>query len=132
MSTHATGTFEVKNWDEKPYDEAAGEKKLTRASVVQSFAGDLEGEAKVEFLMAYRDDGTASFVGQLRLIGKLGGRSGSFVLHLNGTYDGNTAKADWSVVPGSGTRELHGLRGQGGFAAPHGPSGSVTLDYDFE
>jgi hypothetical protein len=32
---------------------------------------------------------------------------------------------------GSGTGDLRGLRGSGGFSAPIGPDASVTLDYDF-
>lgn len=132
MSTHATGTFEVKNWEEKTYDEIGGKAKLTRASVKQAFAGDLEGEGAVEYLMAYRHDGSASFAGLLRVTGRLGGRSGSFVLQLSGTYEDQTAKATWTVVRGAGTGELLGLRGEGGFVAAHGPHGSVTLDYDFD
>jgi hypothetical protein len=37
MSTHAPATFEVKSWDEKPYDEMDGAPKLTRASITKSF-----------------------------------------------------------------------------------------------
>ena len=33
MSTHATAVFEIKTWDEKPYQEMEGGSKLTRASV---------------------------------------------------------------------------------------------------
>lgn len=130
MSTRATGKFEVKNWDENPYDEREGASKTTRASVKQEFKGDIEGEGSVEYLMAYREDGTADFVGLQRIVGKVGGKSGSFVLQLQGKYDGKAAKADWTVVPGSGTDELEDLRGQGGFQAEHGPDGSLTLDYD--
>ncbi|HVT59945.1 MAG TPA: DUF3224 domain-containing protein [Thermoanaerobaculia bacterium] len=132
MGTHAAATFEVKSWDEKPYEEIEDGKKLTRASVVQSCHGDIEGEAKVEYLMAYRSDGTASFVGLQRVIGSVGGRAGSFVLQIAGSFDGTTAKGTWFAVAGSGTGELQGLRGEGGFAATHGPRGSMTLDYDIE
>lgn len=51
MSAHATGTFEVKTWDEKLFDEFGGGGKLTRASVTKCFHGDIEGEGKVEYLM---------------------------------------------------------------------------------
>ena len=132
MSTHATGTFHVKKWDEKPYTEIGGKAKLTRATVTQSFQGVIEGEGEVEYLMAYREDGTASFVGLQRVVGKVGGRSGSFVLQLAGTFDGGVAKAGWFVVKGCGTGDLRSLHGGGGFEAPHGPEGTVTLDYDFE
>ena len=128
----ASGTFEVKSWEENPYNEVEGAVKVTRATVKQTFQGDIEGEGQVEYLMAYREDKTANFVGLQRVVGKVGGRSGAFVLELKGTYDGGKASATWSVVPGSGTGELGGLRGQGGFEAGHGSTANVTLDYDFE
>ncbi|MGH8984697.1 MAG: DUF3224 domain-containing protein [Acidimicrobiia bacterium] len=45
---------------------------------------------------------------------------GSFVLELNGTFDGATLAADWFVVPGSAMGQLRGLQGEGGFAARSG------------
>jgi len=132
MSTHATGTFEQKSWDEKPTQEIEGLPKLTRASVTQAFQGDIEGAGNVEYLMVYPDDNSASFVGLQRVVGRIGGRSGSFVLQVSGTFEGGLVQASWFVVPGSGTEDLHGLRGEGGFVAPHGPKAEITLDYDFE
>jgi hypothetical protein len=44
MTIHATGSFEVKSWDEKPYSEIDGQPKLTHAEVVYAYHGDLEGE----------------------------------------------------------------------------------------
>jgi hypothetical protein len=133
VSTHANVTFEIQGWDEQPYSDFEGGGKLTRASVEQALSGDIEGEAAVEWLMCYRPDETADFVGMQRVTGRIGERSGSFVLaHSGGTYDGQVAKGDLSVVPGSGTGDLEGLRGTGGFSAPHGATPSLTLDYDFE
>ena len=132
MRTRATGTFEVKTWDEKPYDESGGGAKLTRARVTKSFHGDIEGEGTLEYLMAYRGDGSASFVGLERVVGQVGGRSGSFVLQHGGTFEGGTAKVTWLVVPGCGTGDLRGLRGEGGFASGHQQRYPMTLDYDFE
>ena len=132
MSTRATGTFEVKTWDEKPYDEIDGGAKLTHARVTKSFQGDIEGAGTVEYLMVYREDGTASFVGMERVIGRVGSRSGSFVLQHSGTFEGGTAKDTWFVIPGSGTGDLRGLRGEGGFASAHQQHYPMTLDYDFE
>jgi hypothetical protein len=131
MVTHATGTFNYTSWDEDSYAETDGG-KLTRASVKQTFAGDIEGEGSVEWLMAYREDQTAHFVGLQHVVGRLAGRSGEFVLETSGTFDGKTAEAEWTVIPGTATGELRGLRGTGGFSAPHGPEASVTLDYDFD
>ncbi len=131
MATHATGSFQLKTWDEKPYDENGP--KLTRASVTNSYQGEIEGEGTVEYLMMYREDGTADYVSMERVVGRIGDRQGSFVLQGSGTFEEGAARVKWVVVPGSGTGELRGLRGEGGFAAVHGAEDTeVTLDYDFE
>jgi len=132
MMTRASATFEVKAWDEKPYAEFDGGRKLTRASVKKSFHGDIEGESSMEYLMTYGKDGSASFVGMERVVGRVGDRSGSFVLQHSGTFAGGIAKASLFVVPGSGTGELSGLRGEGSFASGHAQQYAITLDYDFE
>jgi len=132
MTTHAEGTFKLASWDEKTYQKLDGDAKLTRTSVTQNFSGDLEGTGSWEALMCYAEDGTASYVGYERMVGQLGGRRGSFVLQTVGSYDGTEARSSWSVVPGSGTDELRGLRGEGTSVAPGGPDGSFTLDYDLD
>ena len=130
MSTRASATFEVTNWDEKPYDEVEGGPKLSRATVTKVFRGDIEGSATVEYLMVHRPDGTASFVGIERISGKLGGKSGSFVHEHLGTFEGGTAKATCRVVSGSGTGELTVLQGKGSFEA-EGMKAPFALEYEF-
>jgi hypothetical protein len=133
MSTRATGTFKIEAWDEKAYSESNDGAKLTRAAIKQAFSGDIEGEGAVEWLMCYRPDQTADFVGLQQIVGALGERSGTFVmLQSAGTFDGKEARGELSVVPGSGTGELRGLRGTGEFSAPMGSTASITLDYDFD
>jgi hypothetical protein len=132
VSTHAKGRFEVKTWDENPYDETDGGLKLTRASVTKSFRGGIEGEGTLEYLMVYPGGGYAKFVGLERVVGRLGDRWGSFVLEHSGTFEGGVAEASWSVVPGSGTGELRGLRGEGRFASADAQRYPITLDYDLE
>src|SRR4051794_22501289 len=126
--TKATGSFAVQGWDESTYDKHEGG-KLTRASVTQTFAGDIEGEGNVEWLMSYRDDETAHFVGLQVLRGVFGQRTGSVVLSTVGEFDGNKAKGRWTVVKGSGTDELVGITGKGSFDAPMGGEPSWKLDY---
>ena len=132
MSRRTTGSMELTTWEEQPYHEIDGGPKLTRASVTRSFHGDIEGEGTLEYLMIYHDAASASFVGLERVVGRVGDRAGSFVLQHSGTFAGSTVQATVTVVPGSGTGELHGLRGEGDFVWPHGQSGSLTLDYDIE
>jgi Protein of unknown function (DUF3224) len=128
--SRATGTFKIESWDEKTYTEIEGGRKLTRATVEQAFTGDIEGDGAVEWLMCYRPDETADFLGLQRIVGQVGERSGSVVLQMSGTFDGKVAKADWSVVPESGTGELESLRGKGEFSAPLEGEPSVSLDYE--
>ncbi len=130
MTTHASGTFQVKSWDEKTYEQLDGDTKLTRARIRQDFAGDLEGTGTWDVLMCYCPGGTASYTGLVRVIGRLRDHSGSVVLQTNGGFDGREATWAWSVVPGSGTDQLQGLRGRGMVVAPHGSAGSFSLDFD--
>jgi hypothetical protein len=132
MSMHAEGTIEMKSWEERPYAEAEGTPKLARANGSDLYHGEIEGEATFEYLMMYHDDGAASYVGLERVVGRLGERQGSFVLQLGGRFENGVVKATWSVVPGSGTDELRGLRGQGELTWQDAQHTSVTLDYDFE
>src|SRR5712664_2160938 len=132
MRKQAKATFDIKSWDEKTYNEIEGAPKLTPASVTKSYQGDIEGEGKVEYLMMYRTAGSASFLGLERVTGSVGGRSGSFVLQHSGAFEDGIAKVILSVVPGSGTGDLRGVRGEGGFSVGHQPPYAMTLDYDFE
>jgi len=127
----ATGSFEVASWDEETYEEV-GDGKLTRASVTQTFTGDVDGEGAVQWLMSYRKDGTAHFVGLQRIRGTIGGRRGTVVLETIGDFDGKVASGTWSVVPGGGSADLQQLRGTGSFEAPMGPKASFELDYELE
>jgi hypothetical protein len=80
--------------------------------------------------MCYRKDGTASFVGLQQVDGRVHDKVGSFVLALEGEFDGGAARGTWTVVPGSASGELKGLSGKGGFEAPLGPQATTTLEYD--
>jgi hypothetical protein len=132
VSTQATATFKIDSWGEQPYVESDEGGKLTRASVKQTFAGDIEGRAEVEWLMCYRADETADFLGFQRLEGRIGDRSGSLVLASTGAFDGKEASGPLEIVRGSGTGELAGIVGSGTLTAPMGGEPSVSLDYDFE
>jgi Protein of unknown function (DUF3224) len=115
----ATGTFTIKSWDEQPYAEVDGAPKLTQARVTATYGGDLDGEGTSTLVMAY-DGADATYSGYERVVGSLGGRSGSFVLRLAGGFEQGAARTTWTVVEGSGTGELTGLQGEGGYVAKQG------------
>ena len=130
---HAEGTFRIQSWDEGPYAEVDGAPKLTRAHVTSRYGGGIEGEGTSETLMFYPEETTATYSGFERVVGRLDGREGTFVLSGSGTYENGAATTRWSVVPGSGTGELSGLRGEGGFVAGQGADEvAYRLDYDLD
>jgi hypothetical protein len=124
MGTLVKGTVQVADWSETAYVEVEGQTRLARAVAPATFAGALEGEGQSDWLLAYPADGSASFVGLQNFEGALEGRAGSFVLQMSGTFDEAGPHVVWSVVPGSGTGDLVGLSGAGGY-----DSADFTLDY---
>ncbi len=132
MTTHANGTFEVKTFDETTYDDIGGGRKLARARALLTFQGGIEGEGTVDYLMAYGEDGSAGIVGMLRIVGRLAGRSGSFVLQIEGDYHDGNVTLNWSVVPSAGTGDLQGLSGKGGVLPFAAMNAEWMLGYDFE
>ena len=130
MKKSAKARFAIKSWDEKSYSEGQDLPRLTRASVTKTFTGDIEGAGQVEYLMMYRSDGSATFVGLERVVGRVGTKTGTFVLQRVGVFESGQAKESYSVIPGSATGELHGLQGDGSSAVGHGTEHPFTLNYD--
>lgn len=128
----ANARFAIKSWDEKGYSEGQDLPRLTRASVTKSFSGDIEGEGQVEYLMMYRSDGSATFVGLERVSGRIGAQTGTFVLQRTGVFEDGQAKESYSVIPGSATGQLRGLRGEGTSAVGHGTEHPFMLDYELD
>jgi hypothetical protein len=126
------GEFEVTSWDEDAYAQRDGDRKLTHAVVNGTVSGDVTGAGDVQWLMSYQADGTARFVGFQHLDGTIDGRKGSAVVESIGAFDGKEAAGTWTVVPGSGTGDWSGLRGEGSFRSPMGTKAAFTLDYAFE
>jgi Protein of unknown function (DUF3224) len=130
--THATAKITVKTYEPQPYEDPDQGPQLVQINVVETFSGDIEGDGAAQFLQVSLADDDASFVGLERVSGRVGDRSGTFVLQDQGTLEGTTVSGRWFVVPGSGTAQLEGLRGEGGFTAQLGEGADVTLDYWFD
>ena len=132
MSSRATAKIKVHSYEPRTYEDTDGGTDLVEIHVTEAFHGDIEGEGAVRFLQALRADGSASFVGIERVTGSVGGRAGTFLLQDAGTVEGSVVSGTWFVIPRSGTGDLAGLRGEGGFTANLGEDADVTLDYWFE
>jgi hypothetical protein len=127
----AKATITVQSSEAHPYDQTASP-TLMEIRLRETFTGDIDGESPVRALQVLRDDQSAYLVSMQRFRGKLGGRQGTFVLQGSEIVENGKIKATWFVVPGSGTGDLSGLRGEGGFEGRFGKGSDGTLDYWFE
>lgn len=112
MTNRVRGTFEVKLAPLPTYDTTEGS-PIARRSLDKQFHGDLEATSNGEMLAAGTAiKGSAGYVAIERVIGKLSGRAGSFVLQHSGTMNRGAPSLVVTVVPDSGTEELAGLAGK--------------------
>jgi hypothetical protein len=131
MTRRAESMMSLKSWDEQPFSEVEGGPKLARADIAIAYTGAIDGEGTLSYLMTYHSDEDVRSVGLERVSGRLDGRSGSFVVQHDCVLEDGAAIDTITVVPGSATGELAGLRGAGRFVWEHGEDGRLTLDYDF-
>jgi hypothetical protein len=129
--TKVRAKIKVQSAEAKPYDQTASP-ALMEIRLRETFSGGIDGESPVRALQVLRDDQSASLVSMQRFSGKLDGRQGTFVLQGSEVVENGKIRAAWFVVPGSGTGDLSGLRGEGGFVGDFGKESDGTLDYWFE
>jgi len=127
----AKARITVQDYEAKPYDQTESP-ALMEIRLSETFSGDIDGESPVRALQVQRDHQCASMVSVQRFRGKLCGRQGTFVLQGSEIVENGKIKATWFVVPESGTGDLSGLRGEGGFEGQFGKGSEGTLEYWFE
>ncbi|MEV7010385.1 DUF3224 domain-containing protein [Streptosporangium sp. NPDC051022] len=126
---HADGTFTVDSWDPRPYDEAEGA-TLSHVRLTKTFDGDLVGTATADIITVMTQvEGSAAYAGFERFTGTAHGREGTFVLHHTATSHAGESSLSWTILPGSGTGELSGIRGGGQIVNDDGAH-SFHLDYE--
>jgi hypothetical protein len=107
--------FEITGWEQVPYGETGERNELARVRVSKVFTGDIEGQSVAELLMARNPVGAGYLASEL-FTGSVGARSGSLVVQHGGLVDSDDTHSFGSIVPGSGTGELSGVRGEAIYA----------------
>jgi hypothetical protein len=110
MTTHATGSFEVKL---VPLDSGFSDPSLGRMTIEKQYHGDLEATSLGQMLtarMGKQDSG--GYVAIEKVSGALNGQAGTFILQHNGIMRGSIARLTVTVVPESGTGQLEGIAGE--------------------
>lgn len=133
MSKTATGTMKWEPWKPQPFAEGDGAPMLFRGSVVNHYTGDLTGTSAQECLIHARADGSHPFYALERVTGEIEGRSGSFVLQVNGVVRPGVAEGELTVLEESGTGELAGIAGKGTYRSDNvGPDGHCTYTLEYQ
>ena len=128
---HAQAEVTVNSHEATPYD-GGFEPALVEIRIEETFAGDLDGTSSVRALQVSYSPERASLLTLQRFRGRLKERTGTFVLEGRGQVEQGQIEVKWSVVPQSGTDELAGLRGEGGFKGRFGKGSTATLDFWFD
>ncbi|HEX3789501.1 MAG TPA: DUF3224 domain-containing protein [Pseudonocardiaceae bacterium] len=133
MTKQITSEYETLDWKETTYVERTVDRKITQVTAKGTFSGAVTGSGDVAYLLTY-NGAHCDFIGYESVTGTVDGRNGSFVLqYLGSTAEGGLV-ATATVVPDSGTDELKGLRGTGGYKWNGGESQKavLTLDYSID
>lgn len=110
MTTHATGTFDVKV---TPQDDKSDDKTLGRMTIDKQWHGDLEGTSQGQMLTGGDvNKGSAGYVAMEKFSGTVKGRKGTFILQHSATMIKGEGQLTITVVPDSGTDELAGISGK--------------------
>lgn len=131
----AKAPYDVKKWQEETIQQISPSMKMTKASVEFGLRGEIEGTAAVEYLMFYtsldakdQHKSTASYIGLMRIEGKISGKSGGFALADQGTFGAGMAKSSLKIIEGSGTGDFKGIKGTAKYEASHAGA-NFELDY---
>jgi hypothetical protein len=131
LVSRAVATFSNETYEEEPYDEGEGA-ALGRVHITRRYQGDLEGTGTAELLTARTPEGSAVYLALDRLEVSLGGRRGSFVIQHGGTVTSEGPETWGSVLSGSGTGELRGLRGETQISVDEDGTHRLALDYEID
>lgn len=108
---HAKGEFDVQVTP-KPLDGSVEDPVLTRYALTKQLRGDLVATGAGQMLASGGADQTSgAYVALERITGTLHGKEGSFVLQHRGTMDASGYDMQVTIVPGSGTGALAGIKG---------------------
>ena len=128
MTHHAAGPFTVKLTPQPPEGEATA---LGRMTIEKHFQAGLEAMSQGQMLaVSTSRKGSAGYVAMEIVTGTLGGRHGMFALQHSGTMDRGQPELRVTVVPDSGTGELHGLSGSMKIRIE--PDGKHFYDFDYQ
>ncbi len=129
----ATGTFDVADFTPAPVPapEIKTGLPVGVATMRKTFAGEIDGRSETLFTAAYDPaSGAGTYVAMESFEGSVGGRAGTFNFVHSATTTGSDRQAEFlTIVPGSGTGELAGIRGTGSLTVDEDGTHRILFDY---
>ena len=104
------------------------------ARMEKVYDGDVRGRSATLFTAAYdQATGQGTYLAMEAFEGSVDGRAGTFAYVHSATTSGSDRTHEYFlVVPGSGTGELAGMRGDGSLAIDAGGTHRVTFEYELD
>jgi hypothetical protein len=126
----ALGNIRIHGMNEK-FDHGTG---FTKSQVSHRYEGDIEAEARFECITYAPGATLAKFVGLEYLSGRIGDRTGGFILQHVGSIDSGRSESVLNVLSGSGTGGLTGIKGHGRSTSSggNGQTAHMLLEYSFD
>jgi hypothetical protein len=110
MTSHATGTFEVKL---TPLDDKNEDRSLGRMTFEKQWQGEMQGTSTGQMLTGGDvKTGSAGYVAMEKFTGSVKGRKGTLIFQHSATMTSGKGDLTITVVPTSGTEELKGISGR--------------------
>ncbi len=128
MTTRATGPFEIEDFSPETILDRDGW-DLGRIRLTKRFHGDLEAIGTVEMLSVVIDGTPTAYVAIEQIEGRLGGRSGGFLLQH--AAPSGEVPIRLSMVAGSGRGDWAGLTGEFSIDAADDGGHTYVFDYTF-
>ena len=130
--TRIISKLEIKSWDENTSLELGEGSRFTTANVTLAPTDELELSGTMQSVMYYPDEANSTYIGIMHLTGRLGDRTGGFVLKGDGRYGDGTARSEMEIVPGSGTGDFAGIRGTAVSVSTHADYPYMPIELDYE
>lgn len=131
MIQTAQSKLRIKQCAEALIGQSEGGPELIRRTFILDYEGELQGQGVLEELMVRFTEKRASMTGLMRFTGSVGMYQGSCVLRHTGKWINGRVTASQTVVPGSATGSLKGLRGEMQLASGLADGSSSVFRYRF-
>ena len=128
----AKSTFTVTTGQEVPFSEYYGCPKLTQGNYTVAYKGDIEAQSVLKELKVHFSNNSTCIQGLEHVIGQVAGKNGSFVLEHSSKIENGILSSKRTIVKGSGTGDLEGIRGVIQLESKTQHMQQLMLEYFFE